>query len=298
MEEVNKILMLGVAFIIWFMFSNLLASNKSFAFLNRRSGRYGAIDGLRGYLALAVFINHFALTWYWKTTGSWQWPEGYYLPNFGKAGVSVFFMITGYLFISKLIKDAGETDWFGLYVSRFFRIYPLYLFAIVLISLFVFAGSNAQLNVSYSQLVMDYIKWFLFSGFTINDFADTKHVIAGVDWSLKYEWLFYLSLPVVSWLMVRAGKLLWLLAPLLLILFFKPVQITGLSSHFFILFAIGGLAAWLNISFPGLRPILSRRLVSLLAITALALAIFLAKGYGFITIMLLAVFFHSGGSWQ
>ena len=82
--------------------SNMLSRHRKFHYLKERTDRLGAIDGLRGYLALLVFIHHFEITWYWHNTGEWSSPP--YL-NFGTVGVSIFFMITGYLFVHKILTN-------------------------------------------------------------------------------------------------------------------------------------------------------------------------------------------------
>ena len=67
--------------------------------------RISNIDGLRGYLALGVFFHHFIITYYWQNTGIWQRsPENFY-NNLAELSVSMFFMITGYLFFKVILKN-------------------------------------------------------------------------------------------------------------------------------------------------------------------------------------------------
>ena len=131
---------------------------KYFPFLDERSSRFESLDGLRGFLAISVFFHHFAVTYHWKIHGIWTKPppEIYYL-NYGKVGVAIFFMITGFLFISKISKSNEKIDWPKLYESRFFRIVPLYLFALALISLIVFHNSEYQLNSQPIDLLKQYM---------------------------------------------------------------------------------------------------------------------------------------------
>jgi peptidoglycan/LPS O-acetylase OafA/YrhL len=209
--------------------------------LSERRSRFGCIDGIRGFLALSVFFHHFIITYYWKVSGSWQRPPEDLFQNLGKVGVAIFFMITGFLFFSRIVNQDQKISWLKLYKSRVFRIYPLYLFVLTLISLVVFYNSDFVLNTSFSSVVKDYVRWGLFLGGTINDFSETKQIIAGVDWTLKYEWLFYLSLP----LLYLAYKVLeWgLIATALLtvVLFLYPISIPFISSSFFIYFTAGAM---------------------------------------------------------
>src|SRR4051794_29707847 len=69
------------------------------------AGRYVSIDGLRGYLALAVLLHH-ACTWYfYARTGKWAPPPSNLYTHFGHSGVALFFMITGFLFFTKLLNS-------------------------------------------------------------------------------------------------------------------------------------------------------------------------------------------------
>lgn len=67
--------------------------------------RVSSLDGLRGVLATAVMVSHFAISYYWHTTGVWQTTDSRALNNMGAVPVSLFFMITGYLFTAKVYKN-------------------------------------------------------------------------------------------------------------------------------------------------------------------------------------------------
>ncbi|MBP9855490.1 MAG: acyltransferase [Candidatus Omnitrophica bacterium] len=216
-------------------------------YLKSQTIRFGAIDGLRGYLALGVFIHHFMITYYWKTQGAWGRPLENYFKNIGRDGVSIFFMITGFLFVTKLLKDRAEVDWIKIYQSRVFRVYPLYLCALFIISIIVFSASSFQLNVPGLVLIKQYIRWFAYFGEQLNDFANTKLIIAGVDWTLKYEWLFYFSLPIINLTILRGRWTVAILSLLIIGLFIHPVTYFEFNSEYFILFLIGGYAAWFRL---------------------------------------------------
>lgn len=206
-------------------------------------GRYSSLDGLRGFLALAVFFHHYLITYYWKQTGTWTHPPSILYENFGRVGVSLFFMITGFLFIGKLLDD-NRPNWYAMFRSRLFRILPLYLFALLIISIVVFLSQNTDTSVLSSNLAKDYLRWFLFIGGPINDFSDTSKVIAGVHWTLKYEWLFYLSLPII-FLVLRSGfAVIFGLGALVIAFNIFPVSFFGLfdSTHL-IFFLCGGVVA-------------------------------------------------------
>ena len=145
--------------------------------------RLAWLDVLRGLAALAVVFNHF----------------GYFLPpgvkgpvyqwiNPGDYGVFVFFLISGYIVPASLErKGSVRTFW----VSRLFRLYPLYLLAVAIaVALYVIhvgglRGEDSDPATSVlSQMLM------------------MSNVLAGqnlpnVVWSLSYEMIFYLLLTAL-----------------------------------------------------------------------------------------------------
>ncbi|SDC25240.1 acyltransferase family protein [Paraburkholderia lycopersici] len=165
-------------------------------------GRFATIDGLRGYLALLVFLHHSCIWYFYLRTSAFESPPSNFFANIGRAGVALFFMITGFLFATKIIdaKTKGM-DWIRLYVSRFLRLAPLYAFAMALLFISVAAVSGFALIDSPVTLAINALKWI---GFTVlgepdlNGVESTKLILAGVPWTLAYEWAFYLCLPLLS----------------------------------------------------------------------------------------------------
>ena len=276
---------------MFFYLGYILHRLNRFHFLTRRSNRYGAIDGLRGYLALSVFIHHFVLTWYWKSTGKWGSPPEAYFENLGKFGIAIFFMITGFLFISKILTYNGKMDWYRLYQSRLFRIYPLYFFVILFISSIILYQSGFTLNTNIPVLIKQYIKWFIFHGSVINDFNDTRRIIAGVDWTLKYEWLFYILLPLIA-VIIRQGKLaVILLFAALLLLFINPLRVEYFFTRYFILFAIGGIAAVLYLKLQNHKTRIDSHIWSFIVLLMLLAALFYPDTFSPLHVLLMTLFF-------
>ena len=82
------------------------------------------IQGLRGLAILSVAIFHF-------------FPN--LLPN-GFLGVDLFFLISGYLITTIVIRDLNKNNFsfFNFYVKRFKRIYPSILLLLLTFSLIFF----------------------------------------------------------------------------------------------------------------------------------------------------------------
>jgi len=217
-------------------------------------------------------------------------PEDYF-QNYGKVGVAIFFMITGFLFVSKLLKDEGQTDWFRLFESRIFRIFPLYLFSLFIITLVVLYKQKFELFVEPIILLKQYIRWFIFYGSTINDFSETKTIIAGVDWTLKYEWLFYLSLPFIAQIIRFGGAVTLLALSGCLIVFLFPINKIGISSTYFILFAVGAICAYFNKTKLAKKKVFSSHLFSIISTILLAWSLIYPNTFSLIHIVIIAMFF-------
>jgi peptidoglycan/LPS O-acetylase OafA/YrhL len=281
-----------VSFAVCIGAATLLAKTSFFSFLNARNSRFETIDGLRGFLALSVFFHHFVVTYYWKLSGEWARPQEDFYQNYGKVGVAIFFMITGFLFTSKILKSEGNMNWYKVYKSRVFRIFPLYIFALLCVTLVVLHNSSYELISSYSDLIKQYLKWGLFIGGNINDFENTKLVIAKVDWTLKYEWLFYLFLPVLSHLVFRGGKYAVATALSLCVVFFvQPVDLSFFTTKYFLLFAVGSIAAWLvRINKNGIN-LANSNLISTVNLLLLTACIFYPHTFDLIHVTLISCFF-------
>jgi peptidoglycan/LPS O-acetylase OafA/YrhL len=179
--------------------------------------RVGTLDGLRGFLALAVFFHHGALYHSYLQDHLWRPPPDRFYGLLGPLGVSVFFMITGFLFWSQVLDRRGKPDWVRLYVGRVFRIGPLYLAAVAAMVLAVFAVTGFHLRVPIVALARQLAEWGalgLTSGSPINGYEHPGVLLANVTWSLRWEWFYYASLimtavfarnRLTSWLLPAAG---------------------------------------------------------------------------------------------
>lgn len=168
-----------------------------------RAPRVRSIDGLRGLLALAVVFHHTALVHGFFSPsgvegGRWGSPPTRFYTLVGPVGVSMFFMITGYLFWSRLLDHGGRLDWVSLYIGRIFRIGPLYLFAIGLAMVVNHSlGSGLPLADGVAPIsAVKTLSSLCLLGLVV--YPDINGILLGVTWTIQYEWLFYLSLPYLA----------------------------------------------------------------------------------------------------
>lgn len=192
-------------------------------------GRYESIDGMRGFLALGVFIHHSSIWHQYVQFGYWAAPNSNLYNQFGQTSVSLFFMITSFLFISKLLNTNEKGfNWQSFFISRIFRLVPMYFFSIWLIVISVMFISNWQVNVGLSEFLKSIFNWCFFTineSPYINNSEYTPFINAGVVWSLPYEWLFYFSLPIISLVILKIKpKIGYLILSILFIVYFYKIH--------------------------------------------------------------------------
>ena len=107
----------------------------------------------------------------WPARLLWPFIEG------GGVGVVVFFLISGYIITQVLQRESAPE----FLLKRAFRIYPLYLVAVGIE--FLILRSHGQ-GVGWQTLLQQ----MLLAG----DFFGTPYALAGVEWTLRLEILFYL----------------------------------------------------------------------------------------------------------
>ncbi|HTR07853.1 MAG TPA: acyltransferase [Paraburkholderia sp.] len=214
------------------------------------------------------------------------------MANLGRVSVSLFFMITGFLFSTKIINEKYKgVDWTKLYISRILRLAPLYLFAMLLLFASVAIVSNFTLAQSPTTLVLNALRWIAFSSFgepDLNGVEGTRLIMAGVPWTLAYEWAFYLCLPLLA---VAIGTIP--LLPVLIIGFIGGLDFIHIHAEprFMAPFFSGIIAAFLcrHVWF---RNIAQKKIASVVVIAAIAMALTLfPTSYSRIPLALLSLSF-------
>lgn len=205
--------------------------------------RYSSIDGLRGYLAFFVFIHHSSVWHGYIHTHEWAAPESHLYRYFGTGSVMVFFMVTAFLFFGRLLdakKNKVAVDWTHLYISRVMRISPLFLFSTALA--FIVSGYvyNWLFNSSLQAILKNLLYTLgmgLFGAPVVDSFIENglnAPIMAGVLWTLPYEWVFYLCLPLIAILLgQKLSKYIFLL-PLLAIWYLVRHDLSLVRSYPFL----------------------------------------------------------------
>lgn len=185
---------------------------------------FETITGLRGFLAISVFIHHASIWQQYLKTGQWQGAPTAMLAHLGQTSVTFFFMITGFLFVYKLINANQYTfSWHRFFVARFLRLAPLYYSSLLVIFLFIMFKTHWQIYDTKNDLFESLFNWFCFTLYQtplVNKYW-ILIVNSGVEWTLTYEWLYYFSLPLFGLFILKIKpKAGYLLAAALFIIFF------------------------------------------------------------------------------
>ncbi len=144
-------------------------------------------DILRLILAVLVFFAH------WNTLTSQDISNQLF--HLSGYAVHMFFIVSGFLIFWSFDADQNKKHF---YTKRFFRIFPLYAFLIILQTLFFIGFSDGN--------TFEVIKYFIANMFFLNFLAPSVgstlsslevNAINGSLWTLKNEVVFYLIVPLL-----------------------------------------------------------------------------------------------------
>ncbi|TYR22329.1 acyltransferase [Enterobacter cloacae] len=271
----------------WVIFC-IISASFIFGFRNNsfEKNRNYNIDGLRYLLAAFVAFHHNSYSEFFFETGLWKITDtsiGY----IGTFGVAVFFMITGYLFGD----ISYQSDWKVFFIKRILRILPMcYVSSIICIAMAALFNTN-PINTSH----IDILYWFDggITGIKPDLFGNdhTNLINAGVTWSLYWEWAFYFTLPLLSFLFKKQYTVGICITVLALLMNLLPLlKIPTYNISFLMFFAMGILIKNLNIKITNKNI----QIKNYLAISILVYCIFFSEktsAYNFYSCFLIGVFF-------
>jgi peptidoglycan/LPS O-acetylase OafA/YrhL len=142
-------------------------------------GRIPSLDGMRGFCILLVLASH--------TVGSSNFPRFYFLGGLAAIGLVVFFVLSGFLITTVLMREQARTGTISLknfYIRRFLRIFPVAYLYIGVIALLSFLGIIG-LRPHDLAFAISYLM----------DFHHDRAWYLGHLWYLTVEEQFYLLWP-------------------------------------------------------------------------------------------------------
>jgi peptidoglycan/LPS O-acetylase OafA/YrhL len=174
--------------------------------------RIQSLDGLRAISIMIVMLAHFNHFWHLKVLD--------YLVNAGIVGVYVFFVISGFLITTLLVKEKNKINSVNLkkfYIRRVLRIVPLsmiYILTIIAISLLL---SNPSIKQNYwiPALYLSNI-----SGLGVVSYVFIHY------WSLSAEEQYYILVPSLFKLNIKKFKIV------LILIFMSTFFLRLLSAQF------------------------------------------------------------------
>jgi peptidoglycan/LPS O-acetylase OafA/YrhL len=148
--------------------------------------RLAWLDALRGFAALCVVFDHGSTLLLLPVRSFlYQWL------NLGQYGVFVFFLVSGYIVPASLERKGSVR---GFWISRAFRLYPMFLLVLVLSAVAYKTGHGTVANAG-AHPAAAVLGWL----FMMQNLAAGLNVPV-VTWTLSYEMVFYLLLAgLFSW---------------------------------------------------------------------------------------------------
>ncbi len=145
--------------------------------------RLAWLDALRGYAALCVVFDHStALVLQRLHQFLYQWFD------FGRYGVFVFFLVSGYIIPASLERKGSVREF---WIGRAFRLYPLFVLAIAAVVLLYYLGFGTAYDAQRDWLG-SVASWPAM----IPNFLSGPNV-PNVTWTLSYEMAFYVLLAAL-----------------------------------------------------------------------------------------------------
>lgn len=161
--------------------------------------RFPYLDGLRAAAVLLVFTAHVAWQDFWKHFH-------------GGAGVSLFFVISGFIITTLLLREAdgkGRIDVGGFYIRRTFRIYPTYFailaaYCVMVLLLHIQGDRTAPFQSALPFYVLGFPE-------VIQLMEGTAPPFSGA-WSIGIEEKYYLIWPVLGFVFLARSNTAKLIA--------------------------------------------------------------------------------------
>ena len=149
------------------------------SFLQTKS--FGSLDGLRAFAILAVVWHH---------TGE---PDpDWVISGRGFLGVDLFFVISGFLIVTLLLRERSRTGVISLrafYARRALRIFPAYYFMLLIVGLIAIVKRGNSSDAVIHDLP--------YAAFYLSNFVSLGSGLA-ITWSLAAEEQFYLVVPTLE----------------------------------------------------------------------------------------------------
>ncbi len=165
-------------------------------------GRIPSLDGLRAISILFVIIGHAAATFPHLEGAAGALVHGLTLiAGNGEMGVTVFFVLSGFLITTLLLKEVRKTGRLSIktfYIRRAFRIWPAFY---LMVAVVVFLGVTKTIPLTAGEVASAGL-------FVWNYYPHGSTWFLGHTWSLAVEEQFYFVWPLLL-KFLGAGRAAW-----------------------------------------------------------------------------------------
>jgi peptidoglycan/LPS O-acetylase OafA/YrhL len=166
--------------------------------------RFASLDGWRAVAIIAVIFHH--------TLGqSFSAP----IAAQGRHGVTLFFVISGFLIVTLILRSKDINGRFSLpkfWGRRVLRIFPIYYGALLLYTVLVHLTEHSTYGEAFTRNLP------FFASFTTNWFVtESSHTIFFFSWSIAAEEQFYLMWPIIEAVLARPSHIFMLLGVLIIV---------------------------------------------------------------------------------
>lgn len=230
--------------------------------LSENATYFKNLDSIRFVAAFIVVLSHIVSPIYQYIQLPHYITRIFYTLSYGGTGVSVFFVLSGFLITGLLIREkitTGKIKLLNFYIRRSLRIWPLY-FAVILFAfvIYPFLKTSLKLNQPLATNVWYHLGFLAnFDVLHVRKFHTGADAMSqNVNWSISVEEQFYIFWPLLFVLFPRKRWTLSIVILLALAIIFRLLN----NDNFDILYfhtiavlpdmAIGGLFAVLITSFP------------------------------------------------
>src|SRR5215472_8084448 len=156
------------------------------------------LESLRGLLAMSVLFSHAVVNYFYFQTGVWAPPRTLFYAFLGPGPVILFFFLSGFLFWSKCLVHDGIRDYGSFLAGRVRRLVPAYYVSVAIVMVIVFARMHFTLAVPFSTFLVELTRWLVFvPTHAVDGLPQAVVINASVVWTLMFEVLFYILLPLV-----------------------------------------------------------------------------------------------------
>ena len=174
--------------------------------------------------------------------------------------------------------------------SRIHRVMPLYVFVVFIVFMLSLMKSGFVIDADPKGLLKGLVSWGVFVGSSFNGVSDSVHMTSGAHWTLRYEWLFYLSLPIVAAVVnVKWYGKYFVLSMLVMALAIPGIYVGVVVPKMALLFFIGFSPVMIKIYFPNVVPLIQHWVCSLVVLVSVVCGMFISQQYSIVQMLVLGV---------